>query len=219
MEFDTIIDRFKKVAGITTNRAIAETFNMTESNLYAYRKKGNLPLEHIIRYCLEHGLDLNYIFKGEARLVDIGDGFEIPDGFVSIPFFENIKASAGGGCINGECAKLTNKRIVVDRMSLPTSDIGGLFAVKVVGDSMAENIKHGAIVIANNHEKEFEEDGLFVVSTVYGDTFIKRLRRDKNHENILLHSDNHYYGDIVEPMDSVKIHAKVVLFYNQYITA
>lgn len=210
--FEDVIIRLKEASGFSTNRAIAEMLGMSEQNLSTYKSKKTIPTQQIIDWCINNKVSIDWLIQGSVKQVDKTD--ELPFGFIKVPFYPDIRASAGGGCTNGDCDVIGIKHISVDATALPLSVHNHkLFAIKAEGDSMSENIKDGSILICDNDDKTFSHGKVFVVNS-YGDTFVKRLFKGKSDDTVILHSDNPFYGQEEVPCSAVEIVAKVVRFYN-----
>lgn len=90
---------------------------------------------------------------------------------------------------------------VEDYVPLPTSIFGEgeLYILRASGDSMIEaGIDDGdLVVVRKTHEAN---DGDIVVALVENEaTTLKRLYRDKEHRQIVLHSENRTMSDIIVP--------------------
>ena len=140
---------------------------------------------------------------------------QAPQGFLKIPFYPDIAASAGGGCVNGECEAKNIKFITVDASTISFKNEKSLFAIKASGDSMSGIILDGALLICDREQRKFKHNDIFVV-TVYGDTFVKTLRKGKADEAVILHSFNHLYGEDEVPTSAVDIVAKVIQVHNKH---
>lgn len=210
--FDTVIDRIKSVIKPKNNMQLISALEMSESQFYNNKKSGELPLGYIVQWAVKNKISMDWLLYGEAK--ELGNNEPIAEGFLKIPYYPDIKASAGGGCVNGECAAQNIRYITVDATAIPsTANKDHLFAVKAVGDSMSENIKDGAILICDSSDRQFENGKIFIVNA-YGETLVKRLFRSKKEEAVILRSDNHFYGEDEVPLSAVDIVAKVVRFYN-----
>ncbi len=197
---------------VKNNLQLIAILGMSESQFYNNKKVGEVPLGYIVEWAVKNKISMDWILYGEAKEIKKDD--PLPDGFIRVPFYPDIRASAGGGCVNGECAAQNIKFITVDDSALPSSaNRQHLFSVKALGDSMSENIKDGALLICDGSDKKFSNGKIFIVNS-YGDTLVKRLFRSPKEEAIILRSDNPFYGEDEVPLSAVQIVAKVVRFYN-----
>lgn len=212
LDFDIVMDRFKFISKTNTIQQIAATLGLGERQFQNYKKNSELPLGHIVKWCINNKIDLNWLIYGSATKISIDD--PLPHGFIKIPFYPDLKASAGGGCTNNDDSMQDLKYISIDSTSLPYStNDHKLFAIKAIGDSMSENIKDGALLICDSNDTDFSHGKIFIVSA-YNETFVKRLFRGTSDEAVILHSDNPFYGEEEVPCSAVQIVAKVVRFYN-----
>ncbi len=61
---ETILARLKKESNSEFWKDLASKLGISQENLSAYRKKGNIPFEYIIDFCLKKELPLDLIFTG-----------------------------------------------------------------------------------------------------------------------------------------------------------
>lgn len=120
----------------------------------------------------------------------------------SIPLFSRI--SAGVGVITDEEPS--------DYISLPgIRNTENVFAINVKGDSMEPTIKNHSIILCRQGENV--SDGEVAAFLVNGESFVKRLKMNKNYVALL--SDNPNYQPIyVYPEDEFKIIGKVLKVIN-----
>lgn len=213
MNFEAVIGRLKEASGNTTNRAIAEMLGMSEQNLSTYKTKKTVPLSQIVDWCIDNKISIDWVLNGTVKELKANE--QAPQGFLKIPFYPDIAASAGGGCVNGECEAKNIKFITVDASTISFKNEKSLFAIKASGDSMSGIILDGALLICDREQRKFKHNDIFVV-TVYGDTFVKTLRKGKADEAVILHSFNHLYGDDEVPTSAVDIVAKVIQVHNKH---
>ncbi len=193
---ESVFDRLKDALKVSTYDDLSKALGVGKRQIFSLKKDKQLPLGYIVDLCLRKKININWVFFGEANQITADD--VVADGFLKIPYYPDIKASAGGGCVNGECAAQNVKYITIDSTALPSSaDKKRLFAAKAVGDS----------------NKTFEQGKIFLLNS-YGETLVKRLFRGKTEDGVILKSDNPYYGEEEAPTSAVEILAKVVRFYN-----
>lgn len=174
----------------------------------------NALYHQFVELAARDNLNLNWIFKGDlpihnssskkvAKIVQNHNLKEyINDDTVAVPYFEEIKASAGNGYINDE-----NKE--PDFIVLPKSMVKGkkINALKVDGDSMSPNIKPNSIIFVDLGKTKLKKASVFVVR--YDDeVFVKRL--EELGEHILLRSDNIAYNTITAKKEDVVIIGQVI---------
>jgi repressor LexA len=137
--------------------------------------------------------------------------FELDDKLVILPYYENIKASAGQGCINYECK---NKFMKIPRAFIPgITNINNIEIIKVSGDSMESTFFSEDLIIINKDKIEPKNNKIFVVLHE-SELFVKRvfkLPKDK----IVLNSDNTFYPSIeVKENEEFKIIGQVIFAIN-----
>ena len=209
---EKVYNRIKEYAKISNYDEIGEKIGVGKRQILKLKSIGDLPLGYIVNWAIANKVSMDWVLYGEAK--EISQNEPLPEGFLKIPYYPDIKASAGGGCTNGECADQNIRYITVDGSSIPAkANKKRLFALKAIGDSMADNIKDGALLICDGADKTFENGKIFIVNA-YGETLVKRLFRPKTEDSIIIKSDNPYYGEEELPATAVEIIAKVVRFYN-----
>ncbi len=60
---DIIIDRLKSYMHVKTDSAVAKLLGLEPSNFCRDKKKGYIPYEKIINYCIKHKILINKIFE------------------------------------------------------------------------------------------------------------------------------------------------------------
>lgn len=128
---------------------------------------------------------------------------------VNIPFYEDINASAGTGCINGECQP---SYIQLLPNLLPTKS-KKIDAVKVTGDSMIGTIADGDIIFIDKNYT-IPVNGKIYVILLHDEVYVKRIFKNPNSESLILKSDNPVYPQFEINHDDLKIIGKVVANMN-----
>lgn len=175
--------------------------------------------------------DVIYIEKGEESNIQIsqgdksigyvgsvgghvitgdGDGHDVareaPHSYgedsVTLPYYPEIYASAGGGAFNGFDA---SSPVSISRGFLQSYfGIGaakGMHIINVVGDSMEPTLKNGEMIFVNPIENEgFRDGGVYVL--MCGETIlVKRVRQHPITKEYTLVSDNPEVEDITLAID------------------
>ncbi|WP_459899801.1 XRE family transcriptional regulator [Campylobacter concisus] len=119
---------------------------------------------------------------------------------ISIPYFEDTYASAGGGMINYDEAP-----VIMDfdenflRMFLHISgSIKGIHIINARGDSMEPTITNGELLFINPMQNENGIiSGCIYIINYDGDLYVKRIEKNPTTKAITLFSDNKKYEPIV----------------------
>ncbi|WP_103624794.1 XRE family transcriptional regulator [Campylobacter concisus] len=119
---------------------------------------------------------------------------------ISIPYFEDTYASAGGGMINYDEAP-----VIMDfdenflRMFLRISgSIKGIHIINARGDSMEPTITNGELLFINPMQNENGIiSGCIYIINYDGDLYVKRIEKNPTTKAITLFSDNKKYEPIV----------------------
>jgi phage repressor protein C with HTH and peptisase S24 domain len=166
-----------------------------------------------IELAARDNLNLNWVFynqlpihNNEEKIGKVVQNYylseHLNDDSVAIPYFTDIKASAGNGYINSE--DKTSDFIV-----LPKSMISGkkLNAIKVYGDSMSPNIKPDSIILIDLDKKELKNNTVFALRCE-DEVYVKRI--EDHGDTVLLKSDNIQYSTIVTKRNKIFIIGQVV---------
>lgn len=128
---------------------------------------------------------------------------------LNIPFYEEIKASAGEGYINGECTP-SYIQLQPSIISIKSKKIE---AIKVYGDSMTGTIEDGDIIFLDKNDTQPISGKIYVV--LFGDeVFVKRIFKHPGTEKLILKSDNPLYPQFEPSGEYFKIIGKVVANMN-----
>lgn len=119
---------------------------------------------------------------------------------ISIPYFEDTYASAGGGMINYDEAP-----VIMDfdedflRMFLRISgSIKGIHIINARGDSMEPTITSGELLFINPMQNENGIiSGCIYIINYDGDLYVKRIEKNPATKAITLFSDNKKYEPII----------------------
>ncbi len=178
------------------------------------KEYANPIMDKLVSFGLKENLNLNWVFYGNLPMyknddVSVGKIVQqhnlkeyLSDDVMSIPYFSNIKASAGNGYNNDEDHE-------PDFIILPKGMVKGskLNALKVDGDSMSPNIKPNSIIFIDLSKKKLKKACVYVVR--YEDeVYVKRLEQLNDH--ILLRSDNIAYSTITAKTEEVFIIGQVI---------
>ncbi|TLS99925.1 S24 family peptidase [Aliarcobacter cibarius] len=179
------------------------------------RQHANTLIQAFIDLATRDNLNLNWIFYGQLPIKNNNEdkiGKIVEKHFVNdhlnkdtiaIPFYTNIKASAGSGYINED--NEDNDFIV-----LPKSMVEGskkLNAIRVYGDSMAPNIKQDSIILIDIEKKALKNNLVYAVR-YENEVFVKRV--EDIGDSILLKSDNVQYNTIIAKKTKTYIIGQVI---------
>lgn len=127
---------------------------------------------------------------------------------ISLPFYNDIKASAGTGCIAAD-SKI--EYIKIPRKLLP-NNYSNCEILTVHGDSMESTFYDNDLIIIDKDKRELINGKIFIV--IYEDElYVKRVFKMPQNK-IILKSDNIYYPDIEVMSDNFKIIGQVIKALN-----
>jgi phage repressor protein C with HTH and peptisase S24 domain len=162
----------------------------------------------INRQWLEDGLgemklsdDTSSVSLNELSLI----AHTLSEDSIAIKFYEDIRASAGNGFLNGEC-KPSYINLLPELLPTKSKNIE---AVKVDGDSMTGTIEDGDIIfIDKNYTTQL--NGKIYVVLLCDEVYVKRIFKDPSNGKLILKSDNPVYPQFEANCDDFKIIGKVI---------
>ena len=194
-----------------TQKDFAKKFNIAYGTLQSYEYGETEPklkfLENLSKY---FKIPMSYFYSDVANVSPIDEksvanvssiyeksvvtptNLKISQENISIPFFENVYASAGSGLINDENSPKTlefSKSFIRDYLG--TTEFSSLNIIKSKGDSMQPTIPENALLFVRlGHVKE----GHICVVRLEDELYVKRLQK---RPVIKLISDNPCYDPII----------------------
>ncbi len=132
---------------------LAALVGVTKSTISQWELEKTFP-KHKNLNSLAENLDVtsSYLEHGEVKIA------QSPiENVQAVPFYHNVKAAAGNGCIN---YSEEVKYIQVD--DLPSSNKDGLICVLASGDSMEPLIRHGSLLVIDTNKKNVVDGKIYV---------------------------------------------------------
>jgi len=158
---------------------------------------------------LRNGIGDFYAELSVDDFVELENEFSSNSATVNLPYYKDIKASAGYGCIiDDNCKK---EYIKIPKMLLPNS-YSVLEVVGVHGDSMEPTFYNDDLIVIDKDRKNIINGKIFIVF-YENELYIKRVFVLPV-GRIILKSDNSFYPDIEVSTDNFKIIGQVVTALN-----
>lgn len=126
-----------------------------------------------------------------------------------IPYYEDIKASAGTGYVNEEF-KTSYIQLADDILPSKSKKIE---AIRVHGDSMSGTISDGDIIFIDKNATTPANGKIYVVY-LCDEVYVKRLFKDPNTKKLILKSDNPVYPQFEATCEDFKIIGQVIASMN-----
>jgi len=156
---------------------------------------------------LDSGIGEMMIDKGELLLKEISITEALLSSSIAIPYYKDINASAGHGCLNGECKA---EYIKLSADMLPGSvNIKELDAIRVSGNSMTPTIQDEDIIFVDKSEAQAQNGKIFVVY-LCDEVYVKRVFIDPVTKKLSLASDNPVFPTFAADCEDFKIIGRVV---------
>lgn len=183
----------KKTKNITTENLnkIAKAFGLNISNFYDY----TLSVSKI-KSC---PLDVRKSSVSDEKSIVTPTNLKTLQENISIPFFENVYASAGSGLINDENPPKTlefSKSFIRDYLG--TTEFSSLNIIKSKGDSMQPTIPKNALLFVRLGQVK---EGHICVVRLEDELYVKRLQKrpviklisdNPDYDPIILHEDENF---------------------------
>ena len=126
----------------------------------------------------------------------------VPAGYVKIPSFSNVRASAGEGVINGDVLQADES--MVFREDWIRYELGArpqdLWLIRVRGDSMEPTLRSGDVVLVDSRATSPNHDGIYILRM--GDSVLVKRLQVMPGRKIRVTSDNPAFSPwIIDPAD------------------
>jgi len=198
-----------------SQKELAEKLNVSKKTISAYETGRAQPPMYVISLLADlFHTSVDYLLgkTDDPRPMRwaIGTQLYTEEGFVEIPVYNGARAGTQGSYPDGST--------IIEYVKIPRN-INGVFGVKVFGDSMEPEIKHGDIVVVNPNTTIVSGDRVVVV---LGEPYfvepaaVVKIYREQ-HGVKYLQSLNEAYGPIVLT-DNASVHfvGKVVGLVRKY---
>lgn len=190
--------RRKYKEGEHTQESFADYLGIS---VYTYKsmEQGKLPLTVDKINILKEKVDVNplWLLYGEGSMF-ISDSTNTKDAL--IPYYDDIKASAGFGATNGDVKE--PEYIHLPKAFITECSRTKTEAIKCSGDSMAPSLRDGDVMFVDRNQREIKDGEIYIVR--FGeDIFVKRLFKAPGGK-LVAKSDNAIYPEFVlndEPFD------------------
>lgn len=193
MKYSTVIDRLQKFTNSTPSVGdLSKATGLTEKNLYARRT-----------YDREFSEDETKKIEAyyEISLLNGDDCIEIDH--------IHINPSCGKGTVVLEDAIATpvkiGREIIKDLWHVQNPNVLKLF--KASGDSMADTIEDGNILLVDTSRTDYQNGGIYLL-TINNDWFIKRLRKRLSGELDVISDNSKYPIETFKPNDDIEVVVK-----------
>ena len=192
------IKKLRDEKGISQEE-LAELIGVTKSTISQWEQGKKQPRK-------KFEIKLENLFTNQNKSSSLIESDKIDNYIFKIPYYENIKASAGGGTIN-EYSEY--KLIQINHLPKNTNK-NNLFCITVTGDSMEPVLKHGSIVIVDKNITDIIDGNMYVFRQ---DDFlrVKKFSYEKHKIKISSYNSNYsteYYS--VDEIQSLQILGKVI---------
>lgn len=130
---------------------------------------------------------------------------------VRIPYYPEVRASAGHGCVPLEEANITMLDMAKSFLAVNDVKPGNAVILQASGDSMTGQVEHGDMLLVDCGNTDIVEGRIYIVS-FDGELYVKKIQRLPG-KKIRLMSTNPTYDSITlsgDCDDTVKIIGRVV---------
>lgn len=198
--------RLEEVRGRLSQAAFADELGVALKTIGRYESGERLPdAEFLLLLWEKRGVSSHWVLTGlgpgrppASSIQDVAGAYSIADGFVRIPLYPDVVASAGSGELvqpaDEESVELRSFSLAWIRRELRVNP-ADLVLMHVEGDSMdngREGLKPGDVAIVNRVDTAATKDGVYVLRL--GDALlVKRLQRLPG-DRLKVISDNPAYA-------------------------
>jgi len=207
-DINNVLLRLKTFFKVTDDKEIAQIIGLTAANIYERKRRNAIPHEAIVNNLRDTDANLEYIFYGLGEMkisprLNLGD--DAPVGKIAVKLFQDISASAGFGCLNGDHCEYD--MIFVDHNLLPRTSSKLIEAIKVSGDSMNQTLNDGDMIFVDKLQHEIKNGKIFIIR-MNDEIFVKRLF--VAHNGLIVKSDNPDYPQFNIKKDEIEILGQVI---------
>lgn len=179
-ELSDRLREYRLSIGLNQEKA-ASLFDIPFSTYKRYESGTNMPNSEAIAGMMRAGLSANWLLTGEGQML-LAD-FKVPaeapagtlDGYTAIPFFEDVRAAAGGGGIVGNemsTSLLFNEEWVRTELDAKLPD---LRLIRVSGESMEPLLRAGDMILVDCSVHRPNCEGIYVLR-LDGMLLVKRVQ-------------------------------------------
>ncbi|EIO4564137.1 helix-turn-helix transcriptional regulator [Vibrio parahaemolyticus] len=145
------IKRGRESKGLNQDE-LADLVGVTKSTISQWELEKTFPKHRNLNSLAKHlDVTVSYLERGEVSTESSIENVR------AIPFYHEVKAAAGSGCIN---FSEEVRYIQVD--DLPRSNNDGLICLLASGESMEPLIKHGSLLIVDTKKKNIIDGKIYV---------------------------------------------------------
>ena len=193
MKYSTVVDRLQKLTNTTPSVGdLAKATGLTEKNLYARRTYDREFSEDEMKR-IEEYYSITLLGSEDCITVE----------------HIHINPSCGKGTVVLEDAIATpvkiGREIIKDLWHVQNPNVLKLF--KASGDSMADTIEDGNILLVDTSRTDYQNGGIYLL-TINNDWFIKRLRKRLSGELDVISDNSKYPIETFKPNDEIEIIVK-----------
>ncbi|MCL2029425.1 MAG: LexA family transcriptional regulator [Deltaproteobacteria bacterium] len=195
----------------------------TINHILTGRRRPTLELieKMLGRAGLDYRQALTPYLKASDGPVRLEDQAMTHEGFLRVPFSDDMRLAAGGGGAVPYSYEAADSPVVVHGPSLGRRNARQLQAFRLGGDSMEPLLSNGGIVIADlshNELSRLREGSIYVLCwDLYdGECAAKRLRWVEKGRWLSIESENTRYPPVVKDIDEVKLIGKIIWAWREF---
>ena len=78
-EIRLIVDRLKKVLGVSRDDEVAKALGMSPQSLNGYKDRRKIPYEKILEFCEKENVSLDHVILGKGQVLNLDQSKQIVD--------------------------------------------------------------------------------------------------------------------------------------------
>jgi transcriptional regulator with XRE-family HTH domain len=195
----------------------------TVNHILTGRRQPSLDLieKMLGRAGLDYREALAPYLKAPAGPAPLDDQAMVEQGFLKVPFSDDLRLAAGGGGAVPFTYEAADSPVVVHGPSLGRRNARQLQAFRLGGDSMEPVLASGGIVIADlshNDLSRLREGSVYVLCwDLYdGECAAKYLRWAEKGRWLSIESENKRYAPVVKAVDEVRLIGKIIWAWREF---
>lgn len=193
---EAIVDRMKKVIGVTRDKELADYLGGSKSGPAVWKVRGTIPFEECIALAQKHGVSLDWLILGRGD-----DTTGVPDAECDSPIYVELPVFDMATFSQRDISNLFTWRMPRAWLEQEGLDAAEAIVMRVVGDTMEGTIRDGQLVIIDRRPRD--ADGVYLVR-FGGALRIKRMQRMVD-GSVRLSNDNQVYAVDTIPGDDSNI--------------
>lgn len=203
-DFDEVMNRLKSMFNISTNVELADKLNLSQTAYSERVRRKSIPYEKVFELCLMSGIDVNYIFGVENNF---------PKNKSMKQISENIKKYKNYNLF-GDDTQAEPFNFANEFCDNPDAKFSAVIADNI---HMFPIIDVGDIVIVNENDKEFNEDGKLFLVKYKSNIAVVRILKTIEPDEVVMEFENPLLENIKTKLKNLTVLGKVISVHRSMV--